>query len=1343
MASFSYAWSAGTDSVVVETRQSVGLPASASNPASLDTTYAFGNRTRNTMSVTGAVLKTEIGHGPVLGTDYTVMESTIHDTVGRATSTTISGVENKTTYDDTVTGTGKPRNTQQSLRDSLFAAYDSAGNITKTINGSDTVRSVYDAMGRKITESIPIAPVDRAWKYEGLKTTYTNHNGWKTETIVNPSEGTVTQAAIKPNETTASTTVELTTYSNGTSKSASNFVGGNLQAATNIEYNADGQVSNQTTQLGSLSDKIHVFAYNPGTYSAAGRTATRTVSVGTTSLLSTITQMDPLGRVDSVRETPNDTSGLKPKSVDFVYKGAFLDEVLRYNNSDLTGPSISNTKYEYASNRKVKFLGNYATGVNQNVTTHGVSYDAYDRVSRVVNAAAGIPTDPWEIKRDDAGSLAQVKNDKDEVLNNYVTNSNGELAEESSSFGRIRQDGNSRYEYDGEGNVVKQWRYENKSANIKNIATSSPSVNGAGQTINYSNTVTVTQTPSQQTGGWYQIRISPIRVTSTTPITQGTLKVRLLERGAWGTAIQIRSETVNVSLANTGDNAYVVNTSYGWDQYLPRSPKEYYLEFTFVASGPSQRETSFDVNGTMTLALYSTYYEYVYDNNNRMISVSEFSIANEDNRGIYPGNRIATLFYSYDSYGNRIRSVAYNESNVKVEDRSFVYEDGKVLFEYDMNSRLERERFYAPGLNELLSVNDIDFAYNSTTPNNPENIWVLHDHQGSVVGLYVSSDRNEKITYDAFGRSNKIGQFGEDLKLYDAVSAGYLGMDFDFQTLLYLDGGRFYDAAGGRYLTPGSMALGTIGIYAFANNTPVDRSNAIVATSSFNSKTESGASMFASAYMEFVNPATNFNDGTTGGQIMGSIQYAAWGTAAVAGSLLGVTQAVAAFGALGGVAMVGLGAGLGAYNSYDSTHGASVAQIAVGAIGGAMNPLGELASTGLGSAAAFGSWATGGNESEIRNSYSIGVTVGGLAGAGVDDYFRALGKISRATEVAGTAAKAAQRASAADHALRYTAASVGFGAVGGAVGYGIGGTQGATLGASLAGNLAGFTVACFAAGTPLVVDFEGNSRSIEDIEVGDYVLARSEFDAAGPLELKRVEEKFVRVAPVMELVVRGQVITTTAEHPFYVAGEERFVPAGELTLNHALVDSQGFPVAIEAIRPTDRLITVYNLRVADFHTYFVGGKLWQFDAWVHNASYAPDSGWSARKQLRRDVYLAKRPDDFHRTKHLNADSIDEARDLSLGIGTYRGRPEASYLPELAADIASLEKSGAFAAIRTGNVFEHGGTRFLFHKFDYDLGFNGGNLTKWMRIELTKSGKPAIHSFPIDIASVRKYVAGAE
>jgi hypothetical protein len=291
--------------------------------------------------------------------------------------------------------------------------------------------------------------------------------------------------------------------------------------------------------------------------------------------------------------------------------------------------------------------------------------------------------------------------------------------------------------------------------------------------------------------------------------------------------------------------------------------------------------------------------------------------------------------------------------------------------------------------------------------------------------------------------------------------------------------------------------------------------------------------------------------------------------------------------------------------------------------------------------------------------------------------------------------------------------------------------------------MANFAVACFTAGTPIVVDLDGNSRAVDDLEVGDLVLARSEFDPAGPLELKRVEEKFVRTSVVMELVVRGRSIKTTVEHPFYVPSQNDFVAAGQIKAGDHLISHDGELVQVDAVHNTDEVTTVYNLRVADHHTYFVGGTIWGWDVWVHNASYAPDNGWVARKQQRLDVYLARRPDGFHRAKHLNAKSIDEARDLSVGIGTYRGRPEASYLPTLVTSVASLEKSAAFAAIRSGNAFEHGGTRLLFHKFNYDIGFNSGNLTKWMRIELTKSGKPVIHSFPIDIASLRKYVPGAD
>jgi hypothetical protein len=153
----------------------------------------------------------------------------------------------------------------------------------------------------------------------------------------------------------------------------------------------------------------------------------------------------------------------------------------------------------------------------------------------------------------------------------------------------------------------------------------------------------------------------------------------------------------------------------------------------------------------------------------------------------------------------------------------------------------------------------------------------------------------------------------------------------------------------------------------------------------------------------------------------------------------------------------------------------------------------------------------------------------------------------------------------------------------------------------MAAAMANFAVACFTARTPIVVDHAGNSKPVEELEVGDVLLARNEFDPAGPLELQRVEEKCVREAAVMELVVRGRSIKTTAEHPFFVPAQNRFVPAGELKAGDQLVSSSGELISIDSVSPLSELTTVYNLRVADFHTYFVGGALWTWDVWVHNA----------------------------------------------------------------------------------------------------------------------------------------------
>ena len=138
-----------------------------------------------------------------------------------------------------------------------------------------------------------------------------------------------------------------------------------------------------------------------------------------------------------------------------------------------------------------------------------------------------------------------------------------------------------------------------------------------------------------------------------------------------------------------------------------------------------------------------------------------------------------------------------------------------------------------------------------------------------------------------------------------------------------------------------------------------------------------------------------------------------------------------------------------------------------------------------------------------------------------------------------------------------------------------------------------------------MVDLEGNSRPIEEIQVGEMVLARNEFEPNGPLELKRVEELFTRTSPIIELEIGGHKIGTTDEHPFYVPAREAFVPARELKVGDQLISHDGRLMAIDAVRVTGQIAKVYNLRVADYHTYFVGCDEWGWSVWAHNACLTP------------------------------------------------------------------------------------------------------------------------------------------
>lgn len=144
---------------------------------------------------------------------------------------------------------------------------------------------------------------------------------------------------------------------------------------------------------------------------------------------------------------------------------------------------------------------------------------------------------------------------------------------------------------------------------------------------------------------------------------------------------------------------------------------------------------------------------------------------------------------------------------------------------------------------------------------------------------------------------------------------------------------------------------------------------------------------------------------------------------------------------------------------------------------------------------------------------------------------------------------------------------------------------------------------CFAAGT-LVYTAAGD-RPIETLVEGDLVWSRS--DATGELSLKPVTARFITeqrptLALEVESAAASETLQVTEGHPFWVQ-DHGWVDSDELAEGSLLWSPEGALVAHQASAFGERT-KVYNLEVADFHTYFVGS----LHAWVHNASGCPDGG---------------------------------------------------------------------------------------------------------------------------------------
>jgi RHS repeat-associated protein len=139
---------------------------------------------------------------------------------------------------------------------------------------------------------------------------------------------------------------------------------------------------------------------------------------------------------------------------------------------------------------------------------------------------------------------------------------------------------------------------------------------------------------------------------------------------------------------------------------------------------------------------------------------------------------------------------------------------------------------------------------------------------------------------------------------------------------------------------------------------------------------------------------------------------------------------------------------------------------------------------------------------------------------------------------------------------------------------------------------------CFTAGTK--IQTEDGEKNIEEIRVGDKVLAKDENNPNSDLAFKQVTALFrSQRDDIIMLNVGKQVIETTNNHPFWVE-DKGWVFADELRIGDQLLQADGNTLTINNIEfiKLDKPVTVYNFEVSDYHTYYVS----DIGIWVHNTN---------------------------------------------------------------------------------------------------------------------------------------------
>ena len=133
-----------------------------------------------------------------------------------------------------------------------------------------------------------------------------------------------------------------------------------------------------------------------------------------------------------------------------------------------------------------------------------------------------------------------------------------------------------------------------------------------------------------------------------------------------------------------------------------------------------------------------------------------------------------------------------------------------------------------------------------------------------------------------------------------------------------------------------------------------------------------------------------------------------------------------------------------------------------------------------------------------------------------------------------------------------------------------------------------------------------HTKAIEDVRVGDWVLAKDPGQAGPPTPHRVVAlpRNWTEHVAHVRLEGGGELLATRS-HPFWAEGRG-WVDAADLRAGDRLVDDAGRPAAVAGVEVEERTCDTYNLTVEGVHTYYaLAGET---PVLVHNAPFGDVAG---------------------------------------------------------------------------------------------------------------------------------------